>query len=126
MPKVSKETASDVREMGPVTDRREEMNGYTVEFVSFAADADLDGPLQALPGGMCQCPHWGYVITGRMRFVFADHEETYEAGDAYYQPPGHRPYVEAGTEILQFSPTEELAVLERAIAEWMSAQQGTA
>jgi mannose-6-phosphate isomerase-like protein (cupin superfamily) len=126
MPKVSKETASDVREMGPVTDRREEMNGYTVEFVSFAADADLDGPLQALPGGMCQCPHWGYVIAGRMRFVFADHEETYEAGDAYYQPPGHRPYVEAGTEILQFSPTEELAVLERAIAEWMSAQQGTA
>ena len=45
MPKFSKETASDVREMGPVTDRREEMNGYTVEFVSFAADADLDGPL---------------------------------------------------------------------------------
>jgi mannose-6-phosphate isomerase-like protein (cupin superfamily) len=124
MPKVSRETASEVREMGPVTDRREEMNGYTVEFVSFAADADLDGPLQALPGGMCQCPHWGYVIAGRMRFVFADHEEVYEAGDAFYQPPGHRPYVDAGTELLQFSPTEELAVLERAIAEWMNAQQG--
>jgi len=61
-----------------------------------------------------------------MRFVFADHEEVYEAGDAYYQPPGHRPYVDAGTEILQFSPTEELATLERAIAEWMSAQQGAA
>ena len=56
MPKFSKETASDVREMGPVTDRREQMNGYTVEFVSFAADADLDGPLQSLPGGACQCP----------------------------------------------------------------------
>jgi mannose-6-phosphate isomerase-like protein (cupin superfamily) len=124
MPKVSRETASEVREMGPVTDRREEMNGYTVEFVSFAADADLDGPLQALPGGMCQCPHWGYVIAGRMRFVFADHEEVYEAGDAFYQPPGHRPYVDAGTELLQFSPTEELAVLERAIAEWMNARQG--
>ena len=126
MPKVSKETASDVREMGPVTDRREVMNGYTVEFVSFAADADLDGPLQALPGGMCQCPHWGYVIVGRMRFVYGDREEVYQAGDAFYTPPGHRPYVEAGTEILQFSPTEELGVLERAIAEWMSAQQGSA
>ena len=124
MPKVSKETASDVREMGPVTDRREEMNGYTVEFVSFAADADLDGPLQSLPGGSCQCPHWGYVTAGRMRFVFGDREEVYEAGDAFYVPPGHRPYVDAGTEILQFSPTAELAVLEGAIAEWMSAQQG--
>jgi hypothetical protein len=27
VPKVSKETASQVREMGPVTDRREEMDG---------------------------------------------------------------------------------------------------
>jgi mannose-6-phosphate isomerase-like protein (cupin superfamily) len=124
MPKFSKETAADVREFGPVTDRRQEMDGYTVEFVSFAADADLDGPLQSLPGGACQCPHWGYVIAGRMRFVFADGEETYEAGDAFYTPPGHRPYVDAGTEVLQFSPTEELGVLERAVADWMSAQQG--
>ena len=81
MPKVSKETASQVQEFGPVTDRREEMDGYTVEFVSFAADSNLDGPLQELPGGACQCPHWGYVIEGRMRFVFGDHEEVYEAGD---------------------------------------------
>jgi len=124
MPKFSKETAADVREFGPVTDRRQEMDGYTVEFVSFAADADLDGPLQSLPGGACQCPHWGYVIAGRMRFVFADGEETYEAADAFYTPPGHRPYVDAGTEVLQFSPTEELGVLERAVADWMSAQQG--
>ena len=59
-----------------------------------------------------------------MRFVFGDREEVYEEGDAFYTPPGHRPYVDAGTEILQFSPTAELAVLERAVAEWMSAQQG--
>jgi hypothetical protein len=123
VPKVSKETATDVREFGPVTDRREEMDGYTFEFVSFGADANLDGPLQALPGGACQCPHWGYVIAGRMRFVFADHEEVYEEGDAFYQPPGHRPYVDAGTELLQISPTKELAETERAIEEWMS-QQG--
>jgi hypothetical protein len=58
-----------------------------------------------------------------MRFVFADHEEVHEAGDAFYQPPGHPPYVEAGTELLQFSPTAELAATERAVADWMSAQQ---
>ena len=123
MPKVSKESASTVREFGPVTDRREEMGDYTVEFVSFEADSDLDGPLQALPTGSCQCPHWGYVIAGRMRFVFDDgHEEVYEAGDAFYQPPGHRPYVDAGTELLQFSPSNELAATERALMEWMSRQ----
>lgn len=123
MPKVSKQSATKVQEFGPVTDRREEMNGYTVEFVSFGADADLDGPLQSLPDGRCQCPHWGYVIAGRMRFVFADHEEVYEAGDAFYQPPGHRPYVDAGTELLQFSPTDALARTEQAIIDWMGRQQ---
>jgi mannose-6-phosphate isomerase-like protein (cupin superfamily) len=123
VPKVSKQTASQVQEFGPVTDRREEMDGYTVQFVSFAADSNLDGPLRALPGGACQCPHWGYVIAGRMRFVFGDREEVYEAGDAFYQPPGHRPYVDSGTELLQFSPTDKLAETERAFAEWMSSQQ---
>ena len=124
MPKVSKESASNVQQFGPVTDRREDMNGYAVEFVSFGADSDLDAPLQALPSGACQCPHWGYVLEGRMRFVYADREEVYEAGDAFYTPPGHRPYVEAGTELLQFSPTKELAETERAIQEWMARQSG--
>jgi hypothetical protein len=110
--KVSRETASQVQEIGPVTDRGEDLGGYTVNFVSFAADADLDGPLAALPGGACQCPHC--------------HEEVYEAGDAFYQPPGHRPYVEAGTELLQFSPTDKLDETERAIAAWMSRQQDAA
>ena len=123
MPKTSRDTASRVMEMGPVTDRAEDLGGYMVNFVSFAADADLDGPLQALPGGACQCPHWGYVIAGRLRFVFEDHEEIYETGDAFYQPPGHRPYVDAGTELLQFSPTDKLEETERALAEWMR-QQG--
>ena len=43
-----------------------------------------------------------------MGFRFADHEETYEAGDAYYVPPGHTPVHYAGAEIVEFSPTEIL------------------
>jgi hypothetical protein len=34
--------------------------------------------------------------------------ETFEAGDAYYAPPGHTPYLFAGTEIVEFSPTDTL------------------
>ena len=124
MPKVSKESASTVQEFGPVIDRREDIHGYTVQFVSFGADSDLDGPLSTLPDGACQCPHWGYVLAGRMRFVYGDREEIYETGDAFYSPPGHRPYVEAGTELLQFSPTEALARTEQAIQTWMAQQRG--
>ena len=50
----------------------------------------------------------GYVVAGAMTFRFADHEETYEAGDAYYVPPGHTPVHHAGAEIVEFSPTDEL------------------
>jgi quercetin dioxygenase-like cupin family protein len=51
----------------------------------------------------------GYVVKGRVKFTFADgREETYEAGDAYYAPPGHLPYLYAGSEVVEFSPTTEL------------------
>src|SRR5262249_1944659 len=40
---------------------------------------------------------------------YADREETYQAGDAFYMTPGHVPAAEAGTELVQFSPKEQLA-----------------
>jgi hypothetical protein len=49
------------------------------------------------------------VIKGKITFKFADREETYEAGDAYYVPPGHTPVVYDGNELVEFSPTDELA-----------------
>jgi glyoxylate utilization-related uncharacterized protein len=115
MPKVSKESAARVVDHGPVVDRSEDLDGYTVNFVSF--DADIDGAplLKGLPDDRCQCPHWGYVLKGRMTYTFADHEETVEAGDAFYLPPGHTPAVEAGTEFVQFSPAEELKTVEAAM-----------
>ena len=42
----------------------------------------------------------------RARRTDADRDEVYEAGDAYYAPPGHIPVVTAGTEVVEFSPTE--------------------
>jgi quercetin dioxygenase-like cupin family protein len=65
---------------------------------------------KGLPDDRCQCPHWGYVIKGNVTFTFTDgHQETYEGGDAYYAPPGHTPQLYAGSEVVEFHPTEELA-----------------
>ena len=73
--------------------------------------------LKGLPNDRCSCPHWGYVLTGRVVFTFADCEEIHEAGDAFYVPPGHLVRVDAGTEYVQFSPADELhkisAVMEQ-------------
>jgi hypothetical protein len=48
------------------------------------------------------------VIKGKIGFRFSDREETHDAGDAYYVPPGHTPVHYAGAEIVEFSPTEAL------------------
>ena len=70
--------------------------------------------LKGLPDDRCQCPHWGYVLAGKVTFRFADGDEIFEAGDAFYTPPGHIPVKhEPGTEFVMFSPTEELEVTER-------------
>ena len=109
MPKASRETASRVEDAGVMEGRYEELGGYTVGFESFREDADATPLFKGLPDDRCQSPHWGYVVRGSVTFLYADHDEVYESGDAYYAPPGHVPVVAAGTEIVEFSPTEEYA-----------------
>jgi hypothetical protein len=82
--------------------------GYTAGFETYKADVDPAEFLHGLPDDRCQCPHWGVVLTGSISFRFADHTETYAAGDAYYAPAGHTPVMTAGTEVVEFSPTEAL------------------
>jgi hypothetical protein len=124
MPKVSKESATGGGEFGPVTDRSEQLEGYTVNFVTFHQDIDASPLLKGLPDDRCQCPHWGYVIKGRLTFRFPDREEVFEAGDAFYTPAGHVPVKhEPGTEIVQFSPSDELELTEAAMQRNMKAMQ---
>src|SRR6266699_857830 len=89
MPKASKETASRVEDMGVMEGRYEELGGHTVGFESFREDADATPLFKGLPDDRCQSPHWGYVLRGRVTFRFADRDEVYETGDAYYAPPWH-------------------------------------
>ena len=125
MPKVSKESAAQVDDMGPVgEDRHEDLDGYTVNFVTLRQESDLAPLLKGLPDDRCQCPHWGYVFKGTLTWRFADHEEVFQAGDAYYAPSGHIPVASAGSEFVSFSPTDELQVVEAAMLKNMQAMQG--
>jgi hypothetical protein len=124
MPKASKQSASKIVDYGPAEDRTEEFGGYTMNFVSVRQQTDLAPLLKGLPGDSCQCPHWGYMFKGRMIVRYADREEVIEAGDAFYLPPGHVPAGDAGSEFVQFSPTDELQVSEAAMAANMQQLQG--
>jgi hypothetical protein len=124
MPKASRQSASQVVDHGPAEDRTEEFGGYTMNFVSIRQPMDLAPLLKGLPGDSCQCPHWGYLFTGKLTVRYADHEEAIEAGDAFYMPPGHVPAGAAGSEFVQFSPSEELRVSQAAMARNMQQMQG--
>jgi quercetin dioxygenase-like cupin family protein len=49
------------------------------------------------------------ALKGKVGFRFGDREEIYEAGDAFYVPPGHTPFGYAGSEMVMFQPSEEMA-----------------
>lgn len=48
------------------------------------------------------------MIKGKVTFKSDAGEETFETGDAYYVGPGHTPVLYADTEVVEFSPTDEL------------------
>jgi len=119
MPKISKATASTVKDFGLAEDRSDDLEGYNISFVTIRETHDLAPLLAKLPGGNCSCPHWGYVLKGRMTVRYPDREEVFEAGDAYYMPPGHAPAAEAGSEFVMISPADEMAELQTAMMQAM-------
>jgi hypothetical protein len=124
MPKTSRDNVSLVRDFGVAEDRSEDLGGYTVNFVTIRQDHDLAALLAGLDGGQCPCPHWGYLIKGQITVRYGDREETIRAGEAYYLPPGHVPAATAGTEMIQFSPADQLREVDAAMTKVMQQMQG--
>jgi hypothetical protein len=124
MPKTSRDNVSLVRDFGVAEDRSEDLGGYTVNFVTIRQDHDLAALLAGLDAGQCPCPHWGYLIKGQITVRYGDREETIRAGEAYYLPPGHVPAATAGTEMIQFSPADQLREVDAAMTKVMQQMQG--
>ena len=73
------------------------------------------------PATAVRLPALGLHFKGKVTFKYVDRDEVYEAGDAYYAPPGHIPsVVEGGTEGVEFSTATQYArtleVLKRNLA----------
>jgi hypothetical protein len=107
--KISKSGAPDAFTMEGYEGHFGELDDYTVGFETYTDDSDPSSLFKGLPDDRCQCPHWGFVFKGKVTFRYADgSEETIGAGEAYYAPPGHLPFLHADTELVEFSPTAEL------------------
>lgn len=82
------------------------------EYFTLAAGVDTTPLFEGLEGDLCQCPHWGYVINGRITTTDATGiQETVNQNDLFYWPSGHNVRVEEDAEIIMFSPQAEHTVV---------------
>ena len=87
-------------------------------YLTVPAGTDFCPLLEGLENDHCQCPHWGFLIEGRIVVNYQDgSEETVEAGEFYYWPPGHTVRMEATTKQVEFSPKDAMhEVLDHVIS----------
>ena len=93
--------------------RLSEVGDMTVSFIRLQKGTDLGPALAGLPGDLCPCPHWGYMFRGRLTMKTRNGDEVYEAGQAFYWPPGHAPAALEDCEYMDFSPIQEFAAVIR-------------
>ena len=94
---------------GDIETRGADWGGQVVRHLDLPAGTDFTPLLQGLPGDVCPCPHWGYVLEGSITLRFADgREETTRAGELYHWPAGHTGWTDDGVTFVEFSPAAEL------------------
>lgn len=78
------------------------------EYFTLAKGVDTTPLFQGLEGNLCQSPHWGFVLRGKLTTSdAAGKQETVSANDLFYWPPGHNVRVDDDAEIVMFSPQHE-------------------
>ena len=78
------------------------------EYFSLSAGVDTTPLFMGLEGNLCQCPHWGYLISGQLTTTDAKGiEESVNAKELFYWPSGHNVMVIEDAEIVMFSPQQE-------------------
>ena len=121
--KASKQDLPVAFEADGVTSRQTVWGEMNVALETFPAGLDTAPVFKGLPDDRCQCPHYGYVLNGRMKIRHPDHEEVIEAGDIYYIEPGHIPLFEEDTEVVEFSPKGEYQKTMEVVRRNMAAMQ---
>lgn len=78
------------------------------EYFSLAEGTDITPLLHGLKDNLCQSPHWGYLLEGKLVVTYSDGSaDTVTSGDLFYWPPGHTVRAEKKSEIILFSPQHE-------------------
>ena len=110
-------------QLGTFEKRRLDWGGTDASFETVPEEMDCRGVFGGLPDNRCPCPHWGFLFKGQITVHYADRVEVIEAGQAYYMEPGHEPVYAAGSEVLEFSPTDKLNQVIATVLKNVGAEQ---
>jgi len=82
------------------------------ECFTLSAGVDTKPLFEGLEDDLCQCPHWGFVLRGKITTTDgAGKKETVRANDLFHWPAGHNVKVDEDAEIIMFSPQVEHTVV---------------
>lgn len=117
--RASEEELTLEMQIGDLVTRGENWGDQLVRHLTLPAGTDFRPLFKGLPDDACQCPHWGYVVSGSVHIRYGDGtEELSRAGDMYYWPGGHTGWTEEGVTFIEISPAAELQpVLEHLAAQ---------
>jgi hypothetical protein len=108
MGKVSRGSAAEHVEAPGFEGSYGETEGYTIGFERYSEHADMAPLFVGLPDDRCQSSHWGVVLKGKLVYHTPGGDIEITDGEAYYVGPGHTPEIFPDTEVVEFSPTDEL------------------
>ena len=124
MGKVSKDAASQAVQAEGFEGHYEEIDDYTVGFETYTEHADMAPLFAGLPDDRCQSVHFGIVLKGQLTYHYADGSaDVIGPGEAYVARPGHTPELFPDTEVVEFSPTEELGHTMEVVTRNMEAME---
>jgi hypothetical protein len=87
-------------------------------FERCAAGSNIDHLIAIFPDAACPVAHWGYIYSGKVRVEYVNQpEEIFSAGDLFFVPPGHRPYMLEDTELLQITDKDEFRAFMKQLAD---------
>jgi hypothetical protein len=88
-------------------ERVAEVGDMVISQVRGSAGWTAEDTFAGLPDDMCQAPHWGVVLRGKVRIVTKDGAIDCEPGDAYYQAVPHRVEWLEDSVLIEFTPSKE-------------------
>jgi hypothetical protein len=105
-----------VAQIPDVEIRREDHGDLAVCMLRLGEGLHTASLFEGLPDDQCQCPHWGYMIRGTIRVHTSDGYKDFEAGEAYYWPPGHNLEAVTDCEYLEITLARDFDALMEHVA----------